>query len=233
MRDLYRERLARLNVQLAQLSELTGDAIRLATSALLAADLGLAEQVIDNDTRIDRLSNACEDDAQLLLALPAPARTNLRAVLGPILVAQHLARMGDLAVSVAEAVRRRQPRHVVPPVLRPRFAEMGRIAVNLAKTAAATIATGSVTTASTAHDIDDEMDDLHRTLFTVVCYGEWDHGVATAVDVSLLSRTYERFADHAVAAVDQVVHTVTGERPPTHTVPAPRHLSGRRTLPSA
>jgi phosphate uptake regulator len=44
-------------------------------------------------------------------------------------------------------------------------------------------------------------------------------------NVSLLSRTYERLADHAVAAVDQVVHTVTGERPPTNTVPSPRYLS--------
>ena len=27
---------------------------------------------------------------------------------------------------------------------------------------------------------------------------EWTHGVLTAVDVTLLSRYYERFADHAV-----------------------------------
>jgi phosphate transport system protein len=224
MRDLYRDRLSRLTVQLAQLCEQTGDAMRLATSALLDADIDLADHVIHHDARIDQLSYACEDDAQLLLAMPAPARTDPRAALAPILVAQHLARMGDLAVSVAEAVRRRYPRQVVPPVLRPRFAEMGRIAVNLTTTARVTIATETIAAARTVRDTDDEMDDLHRTLFTVVCYGEWDHGVATAVDVSLLSRTYERYADHAVSVVDQVVYAITGQRPWVDSVPSPRHL---------
>jgi phosphate transport system protein len=42
------------------------------------------------------------------------------------------------------------------------------------------------------------MDDLHRHLFTVLMDREWKHGVAAAVDVTLLGRFYERFADHAV-----------------------------------
>jgi phosphate transport system protein len=59
------------------------------------------------------------------------------------------------------------------------------------------------------------MDDLHRTLFTVLRVADWEHGVATAVDVSLLSHFYERFADHALFVADQVVFAVTGELPVT------------------
>src|SRR3546814_19588559 len=47
-------------------------------------------------------------------------------------------------------------------------------------------------------DDDDDMDNLHRHLFTVLMDREWKHGVAAAVDVTLLGRYYERFADHAV-----------------------------------
>ncbi|MET9914671.1 PhoU domain-containing protein, partial [Streptomyces sp. NPDC006476] len=38
------------------------------------------------------------------------------------------------------------------------------------------------------------------------------HGVETAVDVTLVGRYYERFADHAVSIARRVVHLVTGER---------------------
>ena len=40
---------------------------------------------------------------------------------------------------------------------------------------------------------------------------QWNHGVAAAVDVTLLGRYYERFADHAVEIGRRVVFQVTGE----------------------
>lgn len=61
---------------------------------------------------------------------------------------------------------------------------------------------------------DDAMDDLHRHLFTVLMDREWQHGVAAAVDVTLLGRYYERFADHAVLIGRRVVFTATGKTPP-------------------
>lgn len=210
VRDLYHGQLGQLSVQLARLCDVAGEAMRLATIAMLEADLDLAEQVIDDDARIDLARTTCERDAQVLMALQAPVASDLRTVLAPFRIADRLERMGDLAVHVAESVRRRHPRPVVPQVLRPRFIEMGRIAVNLAGAASLVIRRGDVAVARTLRDTDDEMDDLYRTLFSVVCYGEWDYGVTTAVDVSLLSRFYERFADHAVAVADQVVFAVTG-----------------------
>jgi phosphate transport system protein len=99
---------------------------------------------------------------------------------------------------------------------------MGRIAAILASTAGLAIANGTVTGVRTVRDIDDEMNDLHRTLFSVVGYGDWEYGAATAVDVSMLSRCYERFADHAVSVVDYVVYATTGERPDV--VPIPRSV---------
>ena len=54
------------------------------------------------------------------------------------------------------------------------------------------------------------MDDLHRHLFTVM-EREWKHGTAAAVDVTLLGRYYERFADHAVEVARRVIFQATGE----------------------
>jgi phosphate transport system protein len=51
---------------------------------------------------------------------------------------------------------------------------------------------------------------------------EWKHGVAAAVDVTLLGRFYERFADHAVEIARRVIFQVTGALPEGEDVPTPR-----------
>jgi phosphate transport system protein len=58
---------------------------------------------------------------------------------------------------------------------------------------------------------DEQMDHLHRELFRIVLSPSWKHGVEAAIDVTLLSRFYERYADHAVSVTRRVVTIVTGE----------------------
>jgi phosphate transport system protein len=42
---------------------------------------------------------------------------------------------------------------------------------------------------------------------------DWRHGVSAAVDVTLLGRFYERFADHAVEVGRRVIFQATGKLP--------------------
>ena len=65
---------------------------------------------------------------------------------------------------------------------------------------------------------DDAMDDLHRQMLTVLM-DDWKYGVETAVDVALLGRFYERFADHVVEIGRRVVFAATG------TLPAEQEIS--------
>ncbi len=55
----------------------------------------------------------------------------------------------------------------------------------------------------------------HRHLFTVLRDHTWENSVSSAVDVALLGRFYERFADHAVEIGRRVVFEATGGLP-TH-----------------
>jgi len=213
MREAYHVELAELANELAGMCSMVGDAMDLATRALLEADLGLAEQVIGDDTKVDEARSSCEEHAYALLALQAPVATDLRTVLAAIHAAESLERMGDLALHVAKAARRRHPQHVLPDKVVPYFSEMGRIAVALARQAEQVILSKDVEQARALEDADDEMDDLHRHLFTVLMDREWPHGVAAAVDVTLLGRFYERFADHAVSVAKRVVFVVTGRMP--------------------
>ncbi len=77
--------------------------------------------------------------------------------------------------------------------------------------AAEVIITKDVDLALQLEQDDDEMNLLHRTLFQHLMDDRWKHGIETAVDVTLLGRYYERFADHAVSVAKRVVYLVTGE----------------------
>ncbi len=213
MRAAYHEKLSGLNDELAQMSQLAGEAMKKATSALLEGDLDLAEEVISSDTEIDALRTSAEDQAFGLLALQAPVAGDLRSVIAAIHSAGDLERMGDLALHVAKAARRRHPELVLPQEVAPYFAEMGRVALDLAQDARRVLLDRDIELAFTMESDDDAMDDLHRHLFTVMMTKDWPHGVAPAVDVTLLGRFYERFADHAVAVARRVVFMVTGKMP--------------------
>lgn len=213
VRDAYQDQLDALVVSLADMCGLVADALDKATRALLRADLQLAEQVISDDARIDELRTAAEEHTFGLLVLQAPVATDLRITVSGIHAASDIARMGELAVHIAKIARRRHPNLVMPDDVAPYFAEMGRVGSQLARKAGEVIRTRDLTRAAELEADDDAMDDLHRHLFTVLLSKDWPAGVAPAIDVTLLGRFYERFADHAVAVARRVVFTVTGKMP--------------------
>ena len=213
MRTAYQKQLATLNEQLGDKCAMAGVAMQNATQSLLQADLVLAEQVIADHGRLGQMASAAEDAAFVLLALQSPVAGDLRAVVAAIRVSGDVERMGGLAAHVAKIVRRRHPEHVLPEPVNGYFAEMGRVAVELGNAAHEVVRTGDPDKARCINDEDDAMDDLHRHLFTVLMDREWKHGVAAAVDVTLLGRFYERFADHAVEIARRVIFQATGELP--------------------
>ena len=213
MREAYHVELEQLADHLAGMSVQVADAMERATRALLEVDLSLAEQVISDDQKIDDARAFCEEQAYALLALQAPVATDLRTVLAVIHAAESLERMGDLALHVAKAARRRHPEPVLPDSVKPYFTEMGQVAVKLARQVEQVIHSKDVEAAKTIEAEDDQVDDIHRHLFTVLMDREWPHGVAAAVDVTLLGRFYERYADHAVSVAKRMIFVVTGKMP--------------------
>lgn len=213
MRSAFHEQLAALNEQLADMCAMAGAAMQNATQALLQADLALAEQVIAEKAQLTKSSGAAEDSAFVLLALQAPVAGDLRAVVTAIRVCADVERMGGLAAHVAKIVRRRHPDHVLPEQANGYFAEMGCVAAELGKAAEEVLRTGDPEKARLINVEDDAMDDRHRELFTELMDREWEHGVAAAVDATLLGRFYERFADHAVEIARRVIFQATGRFP--------------------
>ncbi|MFC3965664.1 phosphate signaling complex PhoU family protein [Nocardia jiangsuensis] len=210
MRTRFHQDLEQLTVMLEQMCLGDGNAIAMATDALLNADIEQAERAIDLCARVAAMGEECEESAVMLLALQAPVASELRRVVTALQLSGNLARMGGLCAHLAELVRRRHPEPVVPDSLRDTVARMGAAAVHMAGSAARVLATGDAEGAAGLDAEDDVMDGLHRDLLNAVLGPEFYDGAPTAVDLALLGRYYERFADHTVEVGRRTVFMATG-----------------------
>ena len=213
MRATYHDDLDSISASLVEMTNLVGSAMSRATTALLDADLTLAEMVIAGDEHVDALYRGIEAKAFDLLARQQPVASDLRIIVTSLRMVADLERMGDNAVHVAKIARRRYPSSAVPATLRSTVLQMGHAAEEIVAKAGSVIAGRDVSLAAELERDDDVMDDLHKRLFIVILDDAWEGGTEAAIDITLAGRYYERFADHAVSVARRVVYLVTGERP--------------------
>ncbi|ACZ83963.1 phosphate signaling complex protein PhoU [Streptosporangium roseum] len=212
MRDAYHEELDALTDRLVEMTRLVRSAISRATTALLDSDLQLAESVISHDEEVDRIFAEIEASIFDLMARQQPVAVDLRTIVVALRMGTDLERMGDLAEHVAKVARLRHPDSAIPPEIRSTILEMGQIAERLITKTGSCIASRDVESALELEADDDAMDRLHRRLFKILMADDWKYGVEPAIDVTLIGRYYERYADHAVRVAQDVVYLVTGSR---------------------
>jgi phosphate transport system protein len=210
MREAFQGQMTALGAELIGMSRLVTEAVCRATRALADADLELAEAVITGDAEIDLRGRRCEEHACALLALQAPVAGDLRAVVTAIRVAEKVERMGDLVRHVAELARRRHPRPVLPPELMERVVLMGELAAESSRQVERTLASPTGDRLPALELADDEIDRLQDEVLDRVRRAEPAYPVEVAVDIALLARYLERFADQAVGVVKHLDYAVTG-----------------------
>ena len=209
-RSVFQEELDKVSQSLVDLTVMVSTSMTKATSAILSCDLKLAEEVIGNDVKIDDYQH--ENDSHIIdiIARQQPVASDLRALVAALRMGSDLERMGDLAHHVAKVARMRHPNAAVPPELVSIIQAMGVAAVAITEKTGVVIATRNTQMALEVERDDDVMDDLHRKLIAVLIEPTWKHGIETAIDLTLLGRYYERYADHAVSISRRVYFLVTG-----------------------
>jgi len=209
--DLANRRLLKVHHNLVEMTHLVEVAMYDATQALMQANLVIAQRVITNDDAINAINNSIEQNCLEILSADDLTPAEIRMTVASLRMSTTLERMGDLAAHVAKQARLRYPNISVPDELKPTFARMGEIANEIVKRTGQVIESGSLQYAADMTKNDEEMDAIHRELFSAVLSPDWKHGVESAIDTTLLSRFYERFADHGVTIARRVAFVVTGE----------------------
>ena len=211
LRSAFQDELDGVTQSLSELSGLVSGAITQATHALLTADLSEAEAVIAADDRVDEIQH--ELDARIIdiIARQQPVASDLRALVTALRMSADLERMGDMAHHIAKITRLRHPGAAVPSELLLTIEEMGKVARLISDKVGGVINSKDIDKALEVEKDDDEMDLLHRRLFTALLEPSWPHGIETAIDMTLIGRYYERYADHAVSVSRRIHFQVTGK----------------------
>jgi phosphate transport system protein len=204
--------LRMVHASLVTMTETASKAIRAATTALLDLDLEAVRMTasLEQELEDDRL--AIERRTLHLLARQQPVAGDLRMLVSAIKISADCRRMSALAHHIGTAASRSYPAPAIPDELSEIFRRMGDVASRIADGARITLTTSDALDAARLEVDDDAMDGLLRALFRALV-DNWSHGVEAAVNVALIGRYYERFADHAVAIAQSVIFIETAMRP--------------------
>ncbi|WP_022894342.1 phosphate signaling complex protein PhoU [Agromyces subbeticus] len=214
MREVFQQELREVQEGLVELAELVAESIDKATRAFNESNVSLAEEVIADDDRIDQETVALDELAITILARQQPVARDLRIVVSALRISASLERMGDMSTHIAQLARYRFPDKVVPKTLRPTFADMGRLDVEIARKLVELLRTEDVNLAEEIRNEDDKIDALHLQVFDKVLGETWKGQAVDTVDATLASRYHERFADHAVSIAKKVQYLATGDWDP-------------------
>ncbi|MEY3849427.1 MAG: hypothetical protein RLZ78_158 [Actinomycetota bacterium] len=211
IRSVFQDELDGVSQSLVDLTEMVAVSIAKATESILNCDLKLAEEVIASDDTIDDFQHALDARIIDIIARQQPVASDLRALVTALRMSADLERMGDMSHHVAKITRLRHPDAAIPTELIASFKQMGEAAEKIARKTGSVIASRDTEVALQVEKDDDEMDKLHRQLIGTLVDPNWKHGVESAIDLTLLGRYYERYADHAVSVSRRVYYLVTGK----------------------
>lgn len=207
MREVFQQELADVQARLVEIASLVETSIQQAVAAFTKSDVALAEQVIDNDRRIDELAVALDEAAIEIIALQQPVARDLRVVVSVLRISASLERQGDLAAHLAQIARYRFPQAPGPESLRGVFEELGRLDVELAAKQVALLKSPSSEIVNDIKASDDRVDELHGSTFGIL---STEPDGIEVVDATLAARYFERFADHAVEIANKIQYQIDG-----------------------
>jgi len=211
IRSVFQDELDGVSQSLVDLTDMVALSIAKATESILNSDLKLAEEVIATDDTIDDFQHALDARIIDIIARQQPVASDLRALVTALRMSADLERMGDMSHHVAKITRLRHPDAAIPAELIASFKQMGEAAEKIARKTGSVIASRDTQVALEVESDDDEMDKLHRNLIRTLVDPSWKYGVESAIDLTLLGRYYERYADHAVSVSRRVYYLVTGK----------------------
>jgi len=211
MREVFHQSLEDVQARLVEIAELVTVAIDKATRAFGTSDVALAEEVIEADAVIDEKAVELDELAIEILARQQPVARDLRIVVSALRMSASLERMGDIAEHIAQLTRMRFPERAIPKGLKSTFLKMGELDVEAARQLTELLRTQDGDLIDQIRNADDNLDELHVSVFEKVLSDSWQGDPSATVDATLASRYHERFGDHAVSVAKKVAYLSTGD----------------------
>lgn len=207
----YQEELEQLEASALGGLDLVSTALGRTLEAVEQQDVELAQQVIDDDDRIDGRYLEVHQSLIALLATQSPVATDLRLISSLLHVLKNIERMGDQCVNVCKLIPLTGNEPPADEEMVKMILTMGRQARTLTSQAKRAFEERNTEMARDLVRLDDVVDDLNRECFALALeIGDDPDRREWAMTMLLAARAIERIGDNAVDIGEQVAFVVTG-----------------------
>ncbi|MBU3735457.1 MAG: phosphate signaling complex protein PhoU [Methylobacterium sp.] len=209
----YDAELESVRAKVLQMGGLVEQQIVDALEALINADSRLAQQVVDNDHRVNALEVQVDEDCCHIIARRQPAAGDLRMIMMVVKTITDLERIGDEATKIARVA---QKIYETDRMYSPRFGEI-QIMVGLVREMlrvsldafARLDVTRTVEVARQDEQVDERFRASMRQLITFML--EDPRTISMTLEVLFVAKAIERIGDHAKNIAEYVVYMVKGK----------------------
>ncbi len=206
----FEEELDNLRNRLLEMSGLVEDSVYRSIQSLIEKDEAAAQQVLQNEARINRMEIEIDELATSLLARVQPMATDLRFITAAIKINNDLERMGDISVNIVRRtlalMREPIPKELVD------IPHMATIAQSMIRKSLDAFVRKDAELARSILTSDDVIDQLRDSVYEeLIGLMERDPtSVRQSINLMFIARALERLADHATNIAEDVLFLVEG-----------------------
>ncbi|WP_300383145.1 phosphate signaling complex protein PhoU [Clostridium sp.] len=211
MRDVMRNKIKLLNLELMEMATLVEKQIYDSVLALKTQDLELADKIIKNDDMVDDFQRKIEDKCIKIIATESPVAKDLRNVYTTSKIVTDLERIADYAVDICKIVKRVEGvsfSEEISPIW-----EMVDIVRNMIKTAIEAFINGDVEAAYKICDMDDRVDVIYQGMFGIVLKKmvKDESMINQGTQILFASKYIERVGDHVTNICEWIIFSKKGK----------------------
>ncbi|MBF6614003.1 MAG: phosphate signaling complex protein PhoU [Chloroflexi bacterium] len=210
-REVFQKELQRVQEDMLVLASMVEKAIGRSVTALRTRDLKLAQEVVNEDSKINRQRFGIEEECLLLIATQQPIASDLRVLAAVLNIITDLERMGDHAEGIAKiAILTGDEPPLKPLIDIPRMEEQARSMLQRSMDAFMNRDAESARKIAAEDDIVDQLyEQVYRELLTFMMA---DPGtINRATHLLWVSHNLERIADRVTNICERVVFLTTGK----------------------
>jgi phosphate transport system protein len=210
-RATFHKKLKTIQDDVIAMGSMVEKAVERSIDALKNRDLGLAQQVIRDDQKINRKRFKIEEDCVSLIATQQPMAGDLRVIIAVLSIITDLERIGDHAEGVAKIVLMIGDEPPLKPLIDiPLMAEK---TVKMLRQSLDSFINHNADTARQVASEDDEVDNLYTQVFRelLTFMAEDPRTITRATRLIWVAHNLERSADRVTNICERVVFTVTGK----------------------
>jgi len=188
------------------MSSLADRNLGLAMRALSERDDSLCDMVESEDSQIDALEVAIDEQVITYMALNSPVATDCRFMLVACKVSGNFERVGDEAVSIAR--RARQLNSEPPMAVVDTLVEMSELALEMLRDSVRAFIDGDIEMTRSIKRRDKEVDRMEKEVAdNMRDLMEVDPSkVSSALKIVMITRSLERVADHAKNVAEEIFY---------------------------